>query len=232
MLNGFPLVLLFVLFAALVIGLIIYGVIAAARRRKELAEWGRSRGLRFTPGQDGSLEDRYPRFDCLQQGSNRYGYNFLEGDWSGRPFLGFDYHYETYSTDSKGRRSTHHHHFSAVILGSEIPLEPLFIRPEGFFDKVKEFLGFDDIDFESAEFSRRFYVKSPDKRWAYDVIHPRTMEFLLAMPRFTIQFDRRCAIALDSSTFATRRFEEAAEILRGIFDRLPDYLVEQRRGRS
>jgi len=119
----------------------------------------------------------------------------MEGTWSDRHLLAFDYHYETHSTDSKGHRRTNHHHFSAVILASALPLKPLFIRAEGFFDKLTEFVGFDDIDFESAEFSRKFYVKAKDRRWAYDVIHARTMEFLLSMPRFTIQFDRNNVIA-------------------------------------
>ena len=50
-----------------------------------------------------------------------------------------------------------------------------------------EFFGFDDIDFESDEFSREFCVKAADRRWAFDVIHQATMEFLLAAPRFTIE---------------------------------------------
>ena len=56
----------------------------------------------------------------------------------------------------------------------------LLIRPEGFFDKVAGAFGFDDIDFESEEFSRAFFVKSSDKRFAYDVLHPRMLELLMA----------------------------------------------------
>ena len=55
----------------------------------------------------------------------------------------------------------------------------LLYLPGGVFDKVKGAFGFDDIDFESEEFSRRFWVQSSDKRFAYDVLHPRMMEFLL-----------------------------------------------------
>jgi hypothetical protein len=64
----------------------------------------------------------------------------------------------------------------------------LFIRRENLFDKVAGFLGFDDIDFESAEFSDRFIVKSRDKRFAYDVLHPRMMEFLLDGAPPTVEF--------------------------------------------
>ncbi len=137
----------------------------------------------------------------------------MHGTWQGYRILGFDYHYQTYSYSKNGRQ-THHHYFSAAILQSPVPLKPLFIRPEGFLDRVAEFLGFDDIDFESLEFSRRFYVKSPDRRWAYDVIHQRTMEFLLASPPFTVQFDRASVIVYRDRIFSPAEFEAAAEVAR------------------
>ncbi|MCK4626760.1 MAG: hypothetical protein KAV00_15725, partial [Phycisphaerae bacterium] len=108
--------------------------------------------------------------------------------------------------------------------------KPLYIRREGFFDKIGQFFGFDDIDFESAEFSRKFYVKSPDKRWAYDVIHTRTMEHLLASANFSIRFDRAHVIAWRSRTNKPADFEAAAELISGILDRLPEYVVRRQKG--
>ena len=55
----------------------------------------------------------------------------------------------------------------------------LHVRRENIGDRVLGALGFDDIDFESEEFSRKFYVASDNKRFAYAVIHPRMIEFLL-----------------------------------------------------
>jgi hypothetical protein len=199
----------------------------AAARRKELTEWGAGRGLSFSPARDGSVESRFPGFSCLRNGRNRYAYNFLAGQWSGRDYLSFDYHYETHSTDSQGHAQTQTHRFSAVVLSSPVPLKSLVIRPEHMFDKLAGFFGLDDINFESAEFSRKFYVKSPDKKWAYDVIHQRTMEFLLGMPRFSLEMDGHSVIAWRHSTFKTQDFEQAAELVRGILDRLPEYLVKQ-----
>src|SRR5690606_4766878 len=66
----------------------------------------------------------------------------------------------------------------------------LMIRAENLFDKIGAAMGFDDIDFESAEFSRKFMVKSSDKRFAYDVITPRMMEFLMASPKRSIDQQR------------------------------------------
>lgn len=219
-----------ILIVAAVIALIIIGAVQAARRRKELAEWSRAQGFSFSPDSDYGMDSRYPDFSCLHEGSSRYAYNVIEGEQKDRPICAFDYHYETYSADSKGNRQTHHHYFSAVIVDTELRLRPLFIRAEGFFDKVAEFFGFDDIDFESAEFSRKFCVKSKDRKWAYDVLHQETMEFLLNSPRFTLDFQGSHILAYDGSEFSPATFVAALDVIHGIVDRFPDYLLRDLKG--
>ncbi len=215
--------------AVVLIAFGIFAAIQAKRRREAMRAWAEGHGLQFRRARDRSYDNRYPEFKSLRRGQNRYAHNIMEGALDGRSFEGFDYHYETHSTDSKGRRQTHHHHFSAVIVGSDLPLDALFIRPEGFFDKITEFFGMDDIDFESAEFSRQFYVKAADKRWAFDVLHARTIQFLLDQPRFTIQFDTHHVIAHTKRRFGIEDFEKADHVVRGILDSFPNYLTEQRR---
>ena len=141
-----------------------------------------------------------------------------------------DYHYETYSTDSKGRRTTHHHYFSAVVVETAPSLKPLFIRGESFFDKIGEFMGFDDIDFELAEFSSSFHVTAPDKRWAFDVLHQEAMEFLLNSPRFALEFHGGRVVAYRNNTFSTADFESALEVVSGLIDRLPRSVLRELQG--
>ncbi len=205
-----------------VIGAIAYGLYAAAKRRKVLSAWARSKSLSFDASKNHSMDSRFSGFKCLSQGHSRYARNVMEGDWSGPEITAFDYHYATGS--GKNRRD---YNFSAVVLAASVPLKPLCIRREHIFDKVTEFFGVDDIDFESAEFSRKFFVKSPDKKWAYDVIHQRMMEYLLAAPEFSVQFDIAHVIAWRSRRFKPAEFGAAAEFIRVILDRLPEYLVKQ-----
>jgi hypothetical protein len=228
--NGEFAPLFVVLVVVVGVGLAILGHMQARKRREELAALAESLGLRFDPDKDHGIEDRFGQFSCLRQGSRRYAFNILEGTYNNRQLCGFDYHYETYSTDSKGRRQTHHHYFSAVVVNSGLPLKPLAIRPEGFFDKVTEFFGYDDIDFELNEFSRRFYVKSPDKKWAFDVLHQETMEFMLHAPTFSLEFTTPWVIAYRSSTFKAKDFEAAVAVVEGILDRLPKYLLRELKG--
>ena len=225
-------VILFVVFIAVAIAVAVFGHLAAKRRREALGAWAQGHGLTFSPGRQGGYDGRFPNYGCLARGSNRYAHNVMQGRFRDRELLAFDYHYETHSTDSKGRRQTHHHHFSAVIAHTDAPLDHLLIRPEGLFDRVKEFFGFDDIDLESAEFSRRFHVGARDKRWAYDVLHPRAMQFLLDSSNFSIQFDGHSAIAWRNRRFAPEDFDAAATALDTLLDGIPAHAFERLKGRA
>jgi hypothetical protein len=212
---------------AMLIGIAIWAVIQERKRREALALWVAAHDLRFDPDRNHSFDEQFPEFDCLRSGSNRYAYNIITGQWRDRTLLAFDYHYETYSTNSKGHRQTHHHHFSAVMLHANVPLKPLIIRSENLFDKMAGAFGFDDIDFESAQFSKRFYVKAPDRRWAYDVIHPRAMQLLLDSPKFSIEFDRQYVMAWRSGRFKITDYEAALTLIEGLLNQLPDYLCQK-----
>lgn len=223
-------VLIVVLMLVLMIAGGIYSYYQSEQRKEALAAFAAQHGWQFMGDKQREMESRYPAFSCLQQGDDRYAYNIFEGLAGERSICGFDYHYETHSTDSKGRRQTHNHYFSAIVMYVPVTLKPLFIRPEGFFDKVAELFGFDDIDFESAEFSRKFCVKAEDRRWAFDVVHQATMEFLLTAPKFTLEFAGHDVIAYRNQLLEPTEFEQALNVLCGIVDRLPQYLLRELKG--
>ncbi|MBN2100005.1 MAG: hypothetical protein JW753_10470 [Dehalococcoidia bacterium] len=221
-------VIIIIVAIAVAIGFVVLSSQMKAKRRKEMAGWAQANSLKFLPEKDHSVWLRYQLFKCLQRGDNRYAYNIMLGTIGERVTCGFDYHYETHSTNSKGQRQTHHHHFSALVVDAGLPLKPLFIRPEGFFDKITEFVGIDDIDFESAEFSQKFFVKAPDRRWAYDVLHQKTMELMLAYPRFHIEFHGTQVMAYhDNSTFSLGEFSSALKVVMGMLDYLPESVVRE-----
>jgi len=224
-------VLIIIAAIAAAIGFAIWNSRMKDKRRKELAGWAQANGLKFLPDKDHSVWMRYQPFKCLQRGEDRYAYNIMLGTSGTRVMSAFDYHYETHSTNSKGQRQTHHHYLSALVVDAGLPLKPLFIRPEGLLDKVTEFVGIDDIDFESAEFSQKFFVKSTDRRWAYDVLHQKTMELMLAYPRFHIDFQGSQVMAYyDNKTFSLGEFGSALKVVTGILDYLPESVVRELKG--
>lgn len=220
--GGF--IFIFILFVVLIIAGAIYSAIAARKRREEMLQLAMRLGLNFSPDDDYAVADRFEFLDKLAQGSNRYAFNLLSGNYGGHEILAFDYHYETHSTDSKGHRKTHHHYFSFFILMLPMQFPELHIGAEGWFSKIAQAFGYNDIDFESAEFSRSFCVRSPDKKFAYDVCNSQMMEYLLANRDLSIEIEG-CALALafDGQLNATE-IEPNLQRLLGIRSRLPEYL--------
>lgn len=216
-------------FVGLLIALIVYAQVQARKRREAMAAWAGARGLSYSADKQRGVENSFG-FACLHQGDNRYAHNVMQGKIDKYDVYAFDYHYETHSHDSKGRRQTHHHTFSAVIVRPDFPIKPLAIRRENFFDKVGEFVGIDDIDFELAQFSREFHVKSPDRKWAFDVLHQEAMEFLLSAPRYKIEFQDGAAIAWDGSDFKPEHFDAALALVTGLIDRIPKSVVRELKG--
>ena len=210
------------------IGIAIWNSRMKDKRRQEMAGWAQANGLEFLPEKDHSVWLRYQLFKCLQRGEDYYAYNIAQGTSGQRATCGFDYHYETHSSDSKGNRQTHHHYFSALVVDAGFLLKPLYIRPESFFDKVAEFVGFEDINFESTEFSQKFFVKSPDRRWAYDVINQKTMEMMLVYCRFHIEFQgTQVMVYHDNRTFTLGEFSSALKVVTEMLDNLPADVVEE-----
>jgi len=217
-------IFIFVLFVLLIVGGAIWAAIAARKRREELFELSARLGLDFRPGEDYDLARRFGFLDKLAQGSNRYAFNMLSGNYRQNEVLVFDYHYETHSTDHKGRRQTHHHYFSFFILLLPVSFPELKVTREGLLSKIAQAIGFDDIDFESAEFSRRFCVRSKDRKFAYDVCNAQMMEYFLANRDLSLEIEGPAlALAFDTRLSAAE-IEYNLQRLLEIRLRLPNYL--------
>jgi hypothetical protein len=205
------------------------------KRLAELTSLAQQIGWRFDPESDYDFDGQYSQFSAFCRGSRRYAYNTLTGaiqigdeSWPAR--MG-DYHYQTTSSDGK-RTRTHHHYFSYLLVQLPYPSLPdLRLRREGLFDKLASSFGFDDIDFESAEFSKRFHVKSSDKKFAYDVVHPAMMEFLLASNAPAVEIERSDLCLSDESIWTPAEYREQLVWTERFLKLWPTHLVAELRSR-
>lgn len=218
-----PVVVIVAVIALIVVGAIA-GHLSSKKRREAMFALAARLGLRFDPGKDRDLARRFEFLDKLRQGSNRYAFNVLSGRYQDHDVMAFDYHYETHSTDSKGRRQTHHHYFSFFVLNLPASFPELKIGPEGFFSKIAQAFGYDDIDFESHEFSRNFCVRSNDKKFAYDVCNAKMIEYLLAHPDLTIEIERDALAISFSRRLKPGQIEPNLQRLIQVRSLLPEYL--------
>ena len=138
-----------------------------------------------------------------------------------------DYQYKVDSGSGKNRRTTTHR-ISYLVLGLPMNHVPsLVIRPENFFDKLAAMVGFDDIDFESVEFSRRFLVSSDNKRFAYDLIDPRMMEFLMKDQAMALDMEAGYLCVLDGKRrWDVTTFSQRLQWVLAFFDQWPEHVVK------
>ena len=200
---------------------------AAKKRREDMSRLASELQLNFDPSKDHSYDERYPFIKKLCQGRNRYAFNILQGTYRSHPIYAFDYHYKTTSTDGKGKRKTHHHYFSFFILHFEGDFPELVIYREGLFSKLTQFLGFDDIDFESVEFSKRFVVKSSHKKFAYDICHSRMIEHLLRNEDLSIEIERDVLTLFFSRRLDPQQIQYNLDRLIEIRELFPQYLFDR-----
>jgi len=202
-----------------VIGFIIYGIWASRKRRQELATLAHRLGMSFSPSKDYGMDYVYGFLEAFKQGRNRYAYNIIDGGYRDRDFKIFDYHYQTGSG-----KHTHDHYISFIIMTLEEVFPELKISREGILSKIGQALGFDDIDFESHEFSRNFCVRSKDKKFAYDACNAQMIEYLLRNRDVNIEIEHNVIAMAFNPLIDPAKIEYNLDRLIEIRSLMPDYL--------
>lgn len=223
-------ILVIVAFLALFAAIVYLSYLAKKKRQEAFRALARRLGCRYFVDDPFRLSARYePHFPTLTEGSDRYAFNVVEGALDGRRMHLFDHHHETHSTDSKGHRTTHHHYRTFVCLEHDADLGRMEVRPEHLLDKVGAFFGFDDVDFESEEFSRKYHVKAEERKLAYDIFHPQMIEYYLGLGDFKVTTSGNLALfRRGSNQMSIEEIERTLLGADGFLDRLPRYLRKDR----
>ncbi len=159
------------------------------KRRQGFQRWARQNGWIYDHRRNATLRRQYSFLDRLQIGHSRHASHHLEGQWENYPATAFCFRYTTGSG-----KHQQVHSLGVVLLHLERSFPELRIYPENVLSRFGQFLGFEDIDFESVEFSKSFTVRSADKKFAYDFCNTKMMELLLQ--------HRQSAIELEFDTLA------------------------------
>ena len=87
-------------------------------------------------------------------------------------------------------------------------------------------MGFDDIDFESHEFSKKFVVRSKDKKFAYDFCNAQMIDYLLGHPDINIEVDQNSLALGFGSCLKVEEIEPHLKQLIRIRSLIPGYVFE------
>lgn len=210
--------------AALIVAVVVYGIIKARQRREEMARLAAEWGFQYYPDDPWDLPERYQQFDLFNSGHARRASNILVGDLDGRRVVAFDYRYKTGSGKNEST-----HHYQAAALALPILAPELKMRPESVLDRIVSWVGYDDIDFESDEFSRRYHVKCGERRFAYDIFHTRLIEYLLACGTApSLEMEGPLLLTYDQGSGSVENLRRLLAIGQQIIDSIPDYVLKAR----
>lgn len=216
--------LLFAIAAALCVSVVFWW---ERRRREALAAAAARLGLNFEPMPDQELARRHQRLAAMSRGTRPHAHNLLHGTYKGREVRCFDYRF----TVQQGKnRHTETHGIILTPVPAGFPR--LEIAPETVLHKLADVVGMGDIDFESDEFSRRFWVASQDRRFAYDLIHPRMMEFLLEVGPSLWEIRDGVLCHWQRKAHKPAEIEPALERVVRFLDLVPEYLLKDARAQE
>jgi len=174
----------------------------------------------FNPNRDVGFAMGWGFLSRLAQGQDRYAFNILRGTYHEQALFIFDYHYQTGSGKSRQERNC-----TLLMLVFKEAFPQVSIGPESLGAKIAEAFGVgSDIKFESAEFSRKFCVRSPDKKFAYDVCNPQMIEYLLMNPGLQIEIQGPALLLAFEPQLPVERIEFNLQRLIEIRSRLLEYL--------
>ena len=167
---------LFIVFIVIAIAAGIYGYFANQKRQKEFAAWAAQNGFTYA-----TEDDRYadlPWGSPFGVGFGHAALDVLTSNSPDRPALCFTYRYKTQT--SNGKTTTTQTHYFAIY-STRLPraLPELRVSREGVFSTIARAIGIHDIEFESEDFNREFKVNADDRKFAYDVVNPQMMQFLI-----------------------------------------------------
>ena len=149
------------------------------KRAAEYQQYASARGYQFQAERPGA-EARYERVVKLfREGHGHHWRDEISGQMDGRPFSAFEY---TYTTGS-GRYS-HTYHCAMMQWSAPNRDFPRFaLAPEGFFDRVGQVFGVQDIDFgEDPTFSKSYVLKGSDPAAVQALFTAQVREALVARP--------------------------------------------------
>jgi hypothetical protein len=192
------------------------------KRREDLAALAKKLKLQFNSGNDFKLAEKFSFLSWLRRGDVRYANNVFHGYQLEYPVTFFDYHFST-----PGGKSGYDYYWSAFVVEMNTNFPDMIISHESRESRLAEALGEEHIVFESAEFSHAFRVRSADKKFAYDVCHPKMMEYLLANQNLTIEISRTGLAVLFEDWLRPEKIEGNLSRLIEIRKLLPDYLFKK-----
>lgn len=160
------------------------------------------------------------------QGFGRQASHVLTGLHRDRSFAAFEYLYKEHQGSGKNRRTVTYRN-TVVALDTPAARPTLELSREGIGRKLLGLVGIRDLQLESEEFNKSFHIRAENDRFAYDVLHPRTMEWMLADQRcrdLPFRFERADLLTWQEGSIHLGSIPWMLDYLCDVLDRVPTFV--------
>jgi len=207
---------------AFVAGWFIIAHFQQQKRCRELLALATAKELFFAPDAD-NAHTRFGGFEPLDNHRHPSSSNLLHGRRGEIEWLIFDFQYVIGA--GKNKRT---HRFGVVAAIVPLHFRRLTIRPEGFLDKMQQFVtGSADIPIQNEPFNRRYHVTCDVPKFAHDVLHPQMIELLMAGTPMHWQLGGDVILIHRRGLFTAEEIDLSMLLIEAFIDRLPDELIER-----
>ncbi|GAB3644851.1 hypothetical protein [Glycomyces tarimensis] len=212
--------LVYVLCGLAVAAIAYFGYRARQKKIAAYRAWAAQYGYHYEPRDDSVVG--LSSMEPFNTGRSRQGLDVFRGMYKNTHLLFFQYNY---TTGSGKNSTTHTNQVVAIGLPTARPL--LDISRENAFSKRFQ----KDIDFENQRFNDTFRVKAPNRRFAFDVIHARTMEWMLADQRalsYPWRFEGPWLMTIRSGPLKLEEVFFYADFLLDVYAQVPRHVWSNR----
>ena len=219
--RTFWLVLLVVIIAA---GVLIVRWQLHKRKVAALTAFAAGRGWVYRE-RDGNLTERYLGTP-FGQGFGKRAEHVLAGSHRGRSLVAFEYTYKEQQGSGKNRRTVTYRN-TVLALDTPTARPTLEVSREGIGRKLLGLVGVRDLQLESEEFNKTFHIRTENDKFAYDVLHPRTMEWMLADQRcrdLPVRFERADLVTWRQGSIDPDSVVWMLDYLCDVLDRVPTFV--------
>ncbi len=174
---------------------------------------------------DRTLTERYLGTP-FGQGFGKDAEHVLAGQHRGHGLIAFEYTYKERQGSGDSKRTVTYRN-TVVALATPAPRPTLELNREGIGRKLLGLVGIRDLQLESEEFNKTFHIRTEDDKFAYDVLHPRTMEWMLADQRcrdLPFRFERADLLTWREGSIDLQEVVWMLEYLCDVLDRVPGFV--------
>jgi hypothetical protein len=236
-------VIIFIIFGAISIAYYFYAQKQAEERRLRFLAYSQQHGFTYYPadpavmarggfwssltsGETG-FHTRFATFEPFDRGHSRKTSNLLVKQIGDHVLYAFDYEYKiTTSNGKSAQTTTYKHAIAAARLSLSLP--NISMQPETIMHRVGEKFGLRELEFESEEFNKMYFIRSQDDRAAYDILDPQMIEYFLDQPPTWWQMGGYHLLRIDSRQGDVPEVHRAIQEVQGFVERIPPFVREDR----